>query len=199
MRVTPRKAKRRRSSSTPAERPSAARSRLRNGIRSRPGCSIAARRCSGSNRTTPSRPPASPGHLHMSNRLSLTPFRAGHAGHPKMNVPHVPPKNRWQRDINVPHVPPLSQAMSRPHCPKMEARMPTLDGFDTGYRSPDWDEREPWARRLDYHDMAIDIAAGEMRDVLWKTACSMRDGPEHVHDHVRNTLAALLRYVCSVN
>jgi hypothetical protein len=77
--------------------------------------------------------------------------------------------------------------------------MPMPDAFDTGYRSAAWDEREPWERRLDYHDMAIDIAAGEMRDVLWKTARSMRDGPEHVHDHVRNTLAALLRYVCSVN
>src|SRR5262245_3652060 len=101
----------------------------------------------------------------------------------------------------------LMSRMSRPcpgRCPariapKMEVFMPPLDGFDTGYRASDWDEREPCARRLDYHHMAIDIAAGEMRDVLWKTACSMRDGPEHVHDHVRNTLAALLRYICSVN
>jgi hypothetical protein len=76
--------------------------------------------------------------------------------------------------------------------------MPALDQFDTGYRSPDWDEREPSARRLDYHDMAIVLGVGEMRDQLWRTVRSMRrrDGPEHVRDHIRNALALLLRDVC---
>jgi hypothetical protein len=70
-----------------------------------------------------------------------------------------------------------------------------LDQFDTGYRSPDWDEREERQQRLDYHDIAVVIAAGEMKDQLWKTVRSMRrrDGPEHARDHVRNTLALLLR------
>jgi hypothetical protein len=75
--------------------------------------------------------------------------------------------------------------------------MLALDGFDTGYRADDWDERDPDWKRLDYHHMAIDIAAGEMRDILWKTARRMGDGPEHIPDHVRNALALLLRYVCS--
>jgi hypothetical protein len=73
------------------------------------------------------------------------------------------------------------------------------DRFDTGYRSPDWNEREDWERRLDYHDMAIQLAALEMKDELWATVRSMRrrDGPEHARDHVRNILALLLRNVCS--
>jgi hypothetical protein len=45
--------------------------------------------------------------------------------------------------------------------------------------------------------LAIDLAAGEMRDILWKTAKNMRDGDAHIPDHLRNTLALLLRYVCS--
>jgi hypothetical protein len=71
------------------------------------------------------------------------------------------------------------------------------DRFDTGYRSPDWNEREDRERRLDYHDMRIQLAAFDMADVLRKTVRNMRDGPEHIPDHVRNILALLLRNVCS--
>ena len=74
--------------------------------------------------------------------------------------------------------------------------MPDI-GLDTGYRDPQWDERDEDWKRLDYHCMAIDIAVGEMRDILWKAAKNMRDGNEHIPDHLRNTLALLLRYVCS--
>jgi len=73
--------------------------------------------------------------------------------------------------------------------------MPDI-GLDTGYRADDWDERDEDWKRLDYHHMAIDIAAGNMKDELWKTAKSMRDGSEHIPDHIRNILALLLRYVC---
>jgi hypothetical protein len=73
--------------------------------------------------------------------------------------------------------------------------MPALDRFDSGYRDPDWDEREEWQQRLDYHHMRIVLAAADMRDELWKAAKAMQD-PEHIPDHVRNTLALLLRNVC---
>ena len=73
--------------------------------------------------------------------------------------------------------------------------MPDI-GLDTGYRADDWDERDEDWKRLDYHHMAIDIAAGNMKDELWKTAKSMRDVSEHIPDHIRNILALLLRYVC---
>jgi hypothetical protein len=76
--------------------------------------------------------------------------------------------------------------------------MPALDGFDTGYRSPDWHEREAWQQRLDYHDGTVCITALEMKDEMWRGVRFMmeEDGPEHVRDHVRNTLALLLRNVC---
>jgi hypothetical protein len=74
--------------------------------------------------------------------------------------------------------------------------MPDI-GLDTGYRADDWDERDEDWKRLDYHHLAIDLAAGEMRDILWRTAKNMRDGERHIPDHLRNTLALLLRYVCS--
>jgi hypothetical protein len=75
--------------------------------------------------------------------------------------------------------------------------MPVLDEFDTGYRSPDWHEREAWQRRLDYHDGIVCLTALEMKDEMWRGVRCMEDGPEHVRDHVRNTLALLLRNVCS--
>jgi hypothetical protein len=75
--------------------------------------------------------------------------------------------------------------------------MQVPDQWDTGYRSPDWNEREDWERRLDYHDMAVCIGAADMADVLRKTVRGMRDGPEHIPDHVRNILALLLRNICS--
>lgn len=75
--------------------------------------------------------------------------------------------------------------------------MQTLDRWDSGYRSPDWDEREEWERRLDYHDLRIQLAAFDMADVLRETVRGMRDGPEHIPDHVRNVLALLLRNVCT--
>jgi hypothetical protein len=75
--------------------------------------------------------------------------------------------------------------------------MPMPDQFDSGYRSADWNEREDWERRLDYHDLRIQLAVFEMADTLQKTVRSMRDGPEHIPDHVRNILALLLRNICS--
>jgi hypothetical protein len=73
--------------------------------------------------------------------------------------------------------------------------MPVLDGFDTGYRAPDWHERQKEWQRLDYHHMEVVLAAANMRDEVWKTARAMEDS-EHIPDHVRNILALLLRDVC---
>jgi hypothetical protein len=75
--------------------------------------------------------------------------------------------------------------------------MPDI-GLDTGYRAPDWDEREDCEKRLDYHHIAIGIGAAEMRDELWRTVHAMHD-PEHTCDHIRNALALLLRNVCFIN
>jgi hypothetical protein len=74
--------------------------------------------------------------------------------------------------------------------------MPSLDRWDTGYRSPDWNERPDWGRRLDYHDHGIDYAASQLLDDIWET-CQQLDDPDHHCDHVRNLLALLIRQVGS--
>src|SRR5262245_41136772 len=76
--------------------------------------------------------------------------------------------------------------------------MPALDEFDTGYRDPDWDDREDREKRLDYHHIVIGIGAANMRAELWRTVRAIED-PEHNRDHVRNVLALLLRNVCFIN
>jgi hypothetical protein len=76
--------------------------------------------------------------------------------------------------------------------------MPAFDAFDTGYRAPDWHERDEREQRLDYHHIVIGLGAANMRDELWRTVRAMED-PEHDSDHVRNVLALLLRNICFIN
>jgi hypothetical protein len=66
---------------------------------------------------------------------------------------------------------------------------------DTGFRSPDWEQREDWQRRLDYHDdrvvWAVDAMLAEIRE-----ACRRIEAPDDWMA-TRNILALLLRRVCT--
>jgi hypothetical protein len=71
-----------------------------------------------------------------------------------------------------------------------------IDRWDTGYRSPDWDSRPDWAKRLDYHDTNVDLAAADLVAQIRRMCRSVADeDPGHDFDYTRNVLALILRQV----
>src|SRR4029077_9343045 len=71
-----------------------------------------------------------------------------------------------------------------------------IDRWDTGYRSPDWDSRADWEKRLDYHDMGVNVLAGDLVNRIRRMCRDRADeDPEHDFDYTRNVLALMLRKV----
>jgi hypothetical protein len=70
--------------------------------------------------------------------------------------------------------------------------MKPLDQWDTGYRSQDWAKRPKSDRRLDYHDIRVQLVAEQLRGAILKLCRDQRDAG-HEFDHARNVLVLLIR------
>jgi hypothetical protein len=71
-----------------------------------------------------------------------------------------------------------------------------IDRWDTGYRSPDWDSRADWEKRLDYHDTGVNVVATDLVNRIRRMCRDVADeDPGHDFDYTRNVLALMLRQV----
>jgi hypothetical protein len=68
---------------------------------------------------------------------------------------------------------------------------------DTGYRSADWDDRDPTHQRLDYHDHGVDYAVEAMLTEMSGIIRTIEGG--YPWTHTRNVLVLLLRRICVEN
>jgi hypothetical protein len=101
---------------------------------------------------------------------------------------HTPPLGFG--DVTHPLLHPL------PPPPRRKVSCIMIDRWDTGYRSPDWDSRADWEKRLDYHDMGVNVLATDLVNRIRRMCRDVADeNPGHDFDYTRNILALMLRQV----